>query len=88
LSQEVYGLRLNQKYWGQGLATEAAHAIRDDDGLEFGYNRLISRIAHDNIASQTVAMKKGLAYEKNTTKWAKNLRLYVIHQADLLTKDF
>lgn len=81
------GYALHQKYWGQGLATEAARAIRDYGCLELGFNRLISLVDHDNIASQKVAIKNGLTYEKNITKWDKNLRVYVIHKADFLAQD-
>lgn len=81
------GYALHQRYWGQGLATEAARAIRDYGCLELGYNRLISLVDHDNIASQHVAMKNGLTYEKNITKWDKNLRVYVIYKAEILTHD-
>lgn len=53
-----------QEYWGQGLATEAAQAI-----LQYGFEklnlaRLISRIDSENIASQKVAGKIGMSFEK------------------------
>ena len=53
-----------EEYWGQGLGTEAAHAI-----LQYGFDhlnltRLICIIDPDNIASQSVAKKIGMAYEK------------------------
>ena len=82
--QEVeIGYALAKKYWGQGLATEAARAIRDYAFCELGYSRLISLVDHGNIASQKVATKNGLIYEKNTTKWNKNLRVYVRQLADI-----
>ena len=51
-------------YWGQGLATEAATAI-----LQFGFEklnlaRLICLIDPDNIASQRVAEKIGMSFER------------------------
>ena len=51
-------------YWGQGLATEAAQAI-----LHYGFEkvnliRLVSLIEPENIASQRVAEKIGMAFEK------------------------
>jgi ribosomal-protein-alanine N-acetyltransferase len=53
-----------REYWGQGLATEAAQAI-----LQYGFERLnlprlISLIDPDNIASQRVAEKIGMTFEK------------------------
>jgi ribosomal-protein-alanine N-acetyltransferase len=51
-------------YWGQGLATEAAQAI-----LKYGFEklnlaRLVSLIEPENIASQRVAEKIGMSFEK------------------------
>ncbi len=53
-------------YWGQGLATEAAQAI-----LNYGFEvlklpRLIARIEPENIASQKVAEKIGMTFEKES----------------------
>ena len=53
-----------QEYWGQGLATEAAQAI-----LQYGFeklklSRLICVIEEGNIASQKVAEKIGMKFEK------------------------
>lgn len=51
-------------HWGQGLGTEAAQAI-----LEYGFgklnlSRLVSLIEPENVASQRVAEKIGMLYEK------------------------
>jgi ribosomal-protein-alanine N-acetyltransferase len=51
-------------YWGQGLATEAAGAI-----LQYGFRqlhlpRLVSLIEPGNAASQKVAEKIGMRFEK------------------------
>lgn len=53
-----------REHWGQGLGTEAAQAI-----LEYGFeklhlSRLICLIDPENIASQKVAGKIGMALEK------------------------
>jgi ribosomal-protein-alanine N-acetyltransferase len=53
-----------REYWGQGLGTEAAQAI-----LHYGFerlklNRLICLIDEENIASQKVAEKIGMKFEK------------------------
>jgi ribosomal-protein-alanine N-acetyltransferase len=52
------------QFWGRGLATEITHA-----GLDLGRNRLglhsiVIVTAPDNTASQRVALKAGLAYER------------------------
>jgi ribosomal-protein-alanine N-acetyltransferase len=58
--------RLDPSYWGQGLATEAACAVRDHafNGLQL--SRVISLIHPDNIASRRVAEKNGMIPEKET----------------------
>ena len=53
-----------QDYWGQGLATEAAQGI-----LQYGFEklkltRMICLIDPENIASQRVAEKIGMTFEK------------------------
>lgn len=71
---------LAREYWGRGLATEAARAIRDYGFEKIGCNRLISLINPDNIASQKVALKTGLTYEKDIQMEGENLRVYAIHR--------
>lgn len=80
------GYMLAKDYWGQGLATEAACAIRDY-GFGIGCDcakrsaigdRLISLIAPGNIASQNVAIKTGLCYEKDTIFRGKTVQVYAI----------
>ncbi len=56
-----------REYWGQGLATEAAQGI-----LKYGFGklnlaRLICLIDPENIASQKVAEKIGMAFEKEAS---------------------
>lgn len=53
-------------YWGQGLATEAAHAIRDYGFRTLDFPRLISVIDPNNITSQRVAEKIGMSFEKES----------------------
>ncbi|RAM53471.1 MAG: GNAT family N-acetyltransferase [Hapalosiphonaceae cyanobacterium JJU2] len=75
--QEVeIGYLLAKEYWGQGLATEAAIACRNYGFQELGLNRLISLIDPRNIASQKVAIKNGMKYEKNAQMWDKSLCVY------------
>ena len=60
------GYRLHPDYWGQGLATEAARAVRDHGFNELHLPRLISLIHPDNAASRRVAEKNGMSLEKKT----------------------
>lgn len=75
------GYLLASQYWGQGLATEAAIAVRDYGFEQLSCNRIISLIDPGNIASQKVALKVGLVYEKDITHWDKTVRVYAIHKS-------
>ena len=60
------GYRLDEAYWGKGLATEAAVAVR-----EYAFNVLeipmvISIIHHQNAASKRVVKKMGMKLMKRT----------------------
>jgi ribosomal-protein-alanine N-acetyltransferase len=58
--------RLDPAHWGQGLATEAARAVRDHafDNLQLAH--VISLIHPENTASRRVAEKNGMTPEKET----------------------
>jgi RimJ/RimL family protein N-acetyltransferase len=56
--------RLARAAWGQGLATEAARAARDDAFARLRLPELISIIHPDNERSQRVAVKLGMAPER------------------------
>lgn len=55
---------LAKEFWGQGLATEAAQAIRDYGFTALDLPRLICLIDRDNAASIRVATKIGMTFEK------------------------
>jgi [ribosomal protein S5]-alanine N-acetyltransferase len=61
------GYRLDSNYWGQGLATEAARAVRDHAFSDLKLEHVISLIHPDNVASRRVAEKNGMVAEKETT---------------------
>ncbi len=58
------GYRFSKRYWGQGLATEAAMAMKNYAFEEMGLTRLISIIEKENISSIRVAQKTGFTLEK------------------------
>ena len=66
-----------RRFWGRGLATEAARKVRDH-GFALGYLRLISIIAPANLPSRRVAEKTGLTLEKEVWKWNKKVCIYSI----------
>jgi ribosomal-protein-alanine N-acetyltransferase len=53
-----------REYWGQGLATEAARGILQHGFERLKLARLVSLIEPGNIASQRVAEKIGMRFEK------------------------
>jgi len=69
-----------EEYWGQGLATEAARGI-----LQYGFetlnlSRLICLIDAENIASQRVAEKVGMSFEKNGQDEIGPFQIYSINK--------
>ncbi|MBP0017078.1 MAG: GNAT family N-acetyltransferase [Cyanobacteria bacterium SBLK] len=73
------GYRLAREYWGRGLATEAATAVRDYGFNKFHFKRLISIIESDNIRSIRVSEKIGMTYEKDTLFHSIPVRIYSLH---------
>jgi [ribosomal protein S5]-alanine N-acetyltransferase len=60
------GYRLHPDYWNQGLATEAAIAVREHGFADLELSRVISLIHPDNAASRRVAEKIGMLPERQT----------------------
>jgi len=60
------GYRLARKYWGVGLATEAAMAVRDHAFNHLDIQALISIIHPENTQSKNVAKKVGMDLIKET----------------------
>ena len=58
--------RLHPEYWNQGIATEAAGAVRDHAFRDLNLSRVISLIHPDNAASRRVVEKIGMTREKET----------------------
>lgn len=52
-------------HWGQGLATEAACAVRDHSFAVLGLVRLVSLIRQGNEPSRRVAEKVGMRHERD-----------------------
>jgi RimJ/RimL family protein N-acetyltransferase len=55
---------IDKTYWGQGLGTEAAHAILRYGFEQLGLSRLICLVDRDNQASIRVAQKIGMRFER------------------------
>ena len=53
---------LKSRYWGKGLATEAARAVLAYGFEDLGLARIDSGAAHENLASRRVMEKIGMRY--------------------------
>lgn len=60
------GYRIDPVWWGRGIATEAARAVRDHAFNQLRLPRVISLIHPHNAASRRVAEKNGMTPEKET----------------------
>ena len=77
--QEIeIGYRLATKYWGRGLATEAAVAVRNYAWEKLNLNRLISLVEPANVRSVRVIDKLGMKYEKNIVLQGLDVAVYSI----------
>ena len=74
-----------RRFWGRGLATEAARAARDHGFHTLGYERLVSLIDPGNLASRRVAEKVGLTMEREVEKWRKRICVYAIRKGGVAT---
>jgi RimJ/RimL family protein N-acetyltransferase len=72
------GYTLGRDYWGQGYATEAAGAARDYALRELGAARLIALIIRGNTASENVARKLGLEYERDVMLGRREAQLFAL----------
>ena len=71
------GYLLVRKYWGNGLATEAASACRNYAFSELGCERVISLINPKNIPSISVAERIGLVLVKKIQRWETTTSVYM-----------
>ena len=67
--------------WGHGYATEAAAGLIDYAFTVHGFDRVISMIHADNLASVRVAQRNGMIRERDTVRpGGKRLGVYVRHR--------
>ena len=72
------GYKLAHDVWGQGLATEAARAVREWAFANLPVPRLVSIIDPGNATSLRVAEKNGMTFQRDITYDGKPCRLYAI----------
>jgi RimJ/RimL family protein N-acetyltransferase len=75
-TQIEVGYHIRPALWGRGLATEAVTACRDFARDVAGLDRIVALIDPRNVASQRVATKAGLTFEREATVPGKVLRVY------------
>jgi [ribosomal protein S5]-alanine N-acetyltransferase len=73
------GYRLAQKYWGQGLATEAAQAVVEYGQQRFNFQRFVCLIETNNIRSIRVAQKLGMTLEKKIIYHGLDVAMYSLN---------
>lgn len=76
------GYDLRSDYWGRGLATEAAAAVRDHAFQALELPRLFSLIRHGNVASRRVAEKIGMRHEADLTRHGQDYWLYAVSRGE------
>lgn len=74
------GYHFKRRYWGQGLATEAARACMDYAFNQLGRRRIISMIRPENTSSRRVAERNGLKIEKEVFWRGYQHYVYAINQ--------
>jgi RimJ/RimL family protein N-acetyltransferase/class 3 adenylate cyclase len=72
------GYTIGRPYWGQGYATEAAAAARDFALESLSARRLIALIIHGNDASEKVARKLGMEYERDVRFGRRDAKLFAL----------
>ncbi len=70
-----------RRYWGRGLATEAARACVAYGFEELGRRRIVALIDPANRASRRVAEKVGLSLRESIEKWNKPISVYALDRA-------
>ncbi len=62
-SEALTGYAYQQRYWGQGYATEALRALLDFGFGELGFHRIAANVWAPNLASARVLEKAGMTRE-------------------------
>ena len=73
------GYRLAKKYWGQGLATEAAKEVLNYGQQRYNFQRFVCLIDPENTRSIRVATKLGMKLEKNLIYYGLNVGMYSLN---------
>jgi ribosomal-protein-alanine N-acetyltransferase len=69
-----------QRFWGQGIATEAGAAWRDYAFERAGLDRIVSMISELNVASRRVAEKLGMSLERPAVWGGESMLMYSLRR--------
>lgn len=77
-SEIEVGYRLARRFWGRGLATEAARACLQYGFEQLGLERIVAVVQPANAPSKSVAAKIGMKYIKNAHFYNTDVEYYAI----------
>ena len=75
------GYVIEHQYWGQGFASEIAHACYDFALNRTDLDRVVTIIDPRNSAAVHLAEKYGLSFLKQSAKWGRTVHVYAISRA-------
>ena len=84
-SEIEVGYRLAKRFWGAGLATEAAKVGLREGFDVFGLGRIVAVVQPGNVASQRVLEKIGLRYEIDARFYKTDVKYYAITREEYQT---
>ncbi|XGW00107.1 MAG: GNAT family N-acetyltransferase [Leptolyngbya sp. BL-A-14] len=76
--EKELGYRLNSRYWGQGLATEASSAAVKYGFEQFNLPYILGLVERANVASVRVLEKIGMQHQRTTVFHEIEMELYRI----------
>ena len=71
--------------WGRGIATEIAHAVRDEAFLDHGTEFVLTRHQEGNTASARIIARLGLVHHFTMTDLTQDHQLIHVHVLDRAT---
>ena len=81
------GYRLAKRFWGMGLATEAARASLRFGFEELALDRIVAVVQPENVASCRVIEKIGLRYVSDARFYETNVKYYAISREEYSPDD-
>lgn len=79
--EKELGYRIDSRYWGQGLATEAASATLRYGFEQFNLPYVLGIVERANLASVRVLEKVGMRYERVTIFHGVEMDVYRVNAA-------